>query len=109
MKQLFFLGAAAIFGATSVAACPWAGGTYKGNEMNFRTTFTVNSDCSEMVFQSSGSAGFQQADTPETFTLSATDKGWVTEIHGVKTTLIPNGKRIEFIGPGVNRRLRVYR
>ena len=109
MKQLFFLGAAAIISATSVAACPWADGTYKGNEMNFRTTFTVNSDCSEMVFQSSGSAGFQQADTPETFTLSATDKGWVTEIHGVKTTLIPNGKRIEFIGPGVNRRLRVYR
>ena len=50
MKQLFFLGAAAIFGATSVAACPWSGGTYKGNEMNFRTTFTVSSDCSEMVF-----------------------------------------------------------
>jgi len=109
LKHLSILGAAAVFSATSAVACPWAGGTYSGNELNFRTTFTVNSECSEMVFQSSGSAGFQQADKPETFALNATDKGWVTDISGVKTTLIPNGKRIEFIGPGVNRRLRVYR
>jgi len=109
LKHLSILGAAAIFGATSAAACPWAGGTYSGNELNFRTTFTVNSECTEMVFQSSGSAGFQQADTPETFTLTATDKGWTTDIHEIKTTLIPNGKRIEFIGPGVNRRLSVKR
>lgn len=109
MKHLPVLAVAAILCASSVAACPWAGGTYKGKEGNFTTSFTVNADCTEMVFQSSGSAGFQQADTPETFVLAATDKGWQTEIHGVKTTLVANGKRIEFIGPGVNARLRVYR
>jgi hypothetical protein len=109
VKQLSIFTAAAILGATSVAACPWAGGTYKGDEAQFRTQFTVNTGCTEMVFQSSGSAGFQQADTPETFTLSATEKGWMANISGVDSTLLSNGIQVEFIGPGFNKRLRVYK
>lgn len=109
MKRLSIFTAAAILAASSVAACPWAGGTYKGNDMQFRTAFTVNDGCTEMVFQSSGSAGFQQADTPETIALSATDKGWEASLASVDITLLPNGKQVEFIGPGINKRLRVNR
>jgi hypothetical protein len=110
MKRLsIFTAAAILVGASSVAACPWAGGTYKGDDQQFRTQFTVNAGCTEMVFQSSGSAGFQKADTPETVALSPTDAGWEATISGVKSTLLSNGKQVEFIGPGVNKRLRVYK
>lgn len=109
MKYFAIVGAVTLLSASAAAACPWAGGIYKGNEMNFRTEFSVNGECTEMVFQSSGSAGFQQADTPETFALSATGKGWETNIHSVKTTLDSEGKWVRFNGPGVNRELFVKR
>ncbi len=109
MKRLSILTGAAILAASSVAACPWAGGTYEGEEIQFETEFTVNAGCTEMVFQSSGSAGFQQADTPETAALTATADGWTASIAGVDITLLANGKQVEFIGPGVNRRLQVDR
>ena len=109
MKRNFILATAVIFIAGTATACPWAGGTYSGNEMNFKTEFTVNADCTELDFQSSGSAGFQQADTPETFALSLTKKGWEADIHGVNTILTDKGKWVQFIGPGFNRRLSVKR
>lgn len=109
MKHLAIIAAVTIFSANAATACPWAGGIYKGNELNFRTEFTVNADCTEIVFQSSGSAGFQKADTPETFALGVTDKGWETDIHGVNTILVDKGSRVHFIGPGFNRRLSVNR
>jgi hypothetical protein len=109
LKYLAIIAAVTIFGATSATACQWAGGTYKGNELNFRTEFSVNADCTEMVFQSSGSAGFQKADTPETFKLVATKKGWETEIHSVNTILDNKDSWVQFIGPGVNKRLDVNR
>ncbi len=109
MKRLSIFTGAAILAASSVAACPWAGGTYSGNEQQFETEFTVNADCTEMVFQSSGSAGFQQADTPETVALAATDKGWTSTFPKGTITLLADGKQVEFIGPGVNGRVQVDR
>lgn len=109
MKHLTILLPLAIFSATAAGACPWAGGTYSGKELNFKTEFTVNAACTEMVFQSSGSTGFQQADTPETFALAPGKEGWETDIHGVQTILVSNGKTVHFIGPGLNRRLNVKR
>jgi len=109
LKYIAILGAITVISATGAAACPWAGGSYKGNEMGFRTEFSVNANCTEMVFQSSGSAGFQAADTPETFALSAAGKGWQADIHGVETTLTDGGKWVHFNGPGINRELHVER
>jgi hypothetical protein len=109
VKHLSVAGAFLVVSATAAAACPWGGGTYKGNEANFRTEFTVSADCAEMVFQSSGSAGFQEADTPATFALTEAKQGWQTEIHGVQTTLKDDGKWIRFVGPGGDRQLRVDR
>ena len=107
MKSFAILGAATLFSASAATACPWDSGSFWGKEGNFRTEFSVNAGCTEMVFQSSGSAGFQQADTPETFQLTETSKGWETDIHGVTTTLYPDGKNVRFNGPGINRELRI--
>lgn len=107
MKHIAILAAVTLFSASAAAACPWAGGSFWGKEMNLRIQFSVNAGCTETVFQSSGSAGFQQADTPETFALSPTNRGWETDIHSVTTILMPDGKNVRFIGPGVNRELRI--
>lgn len=109
MKHIAILSAAVLFSASAAAACPWAGGIYKGNELGFRTDFSVNAECTEMVFESSGSAGFQENDKPESFALTATSKGWETDIHSVDTTLTADGKWVHFNGPGVNRELHVTR
>lgn len=107
MKHSIALGTALTIAATTAGACPWSGGSYHGNELNFRTEFTVNDGCTEMVFQSSGSAGFQEADTPATLALGPKGKDWTTEINSVAITLVHDGKWVHFIGPGINRRLHV--
>lgn len=93
--------------ATSSVACPWSGGDFSGNKGNFRTTFSVNSGCSSMTFQSSGNAGFQPVDTPENFALKPSAQGWEADINGVTATLLKDGRWVNFIGAGVNNRVQV--
>ncbi|AVO37082.1 hypothetical protein [Pukyongiella litopenaei] len=95
--------------ATLVAAeiCPWAEGSYEGGEPDFRAEFAVNQDCSQIVFQSSGSDAFAQTETPLSFPLTQTDNGWEADIHQIRTILRPDGRHIQFMGPGVDRLLPV--
>jgi hypothetical protein len=110
MRYLSLASAILVLGATAAAAedCPWAGGSYKGDDLNFKTEFTVNDDCTEINLQSSGSAGFQAADTPATRPLVMTDGTWVGEGGDVKVTLESDGHWVAFDAPGVvNKRIRV--
>ncbi len=91
--------------ASVTAACPWAGGSFQGNTGNFRTEFTVNKDCTSMVFESSGNAGFQRPNTAETFALASNSEGWAANINGVTATLLRSGRWVNFIGLGVNSRV----
>lgn len=108
MKLGVFVGGIALITATSSLACPWAGGSYYGKEQQFRTDFSVNGDCSEIEFTSSGSAGFQDADKVAKVPMVRTGSTWVAKGGEVTLTLEDDGKWITFDAPGVvNRRLRV--
>jgi hypothetical protein len=88
--------------------CHWSGGEFEGQKANFQARFAVNEACTEMRFQSSGNAGIQAQDEPETFALTRGDHGWLADIHGVEATLAANGNFVNFIGEGVNVRLQVH-
>ena len=108
MKQILTFAAISLLASTTAGlACPWAGGTYSGKEGSFRTEFSINDDCTLLTFESSGSAGFQPVDTPETFPLTESKHGWETEIHGVTATFLTKGKNVNFVGAGVNHRIHV--
>lgn len=104
MKPILLSAIAALL-ATGAAACPWAGVSQKGTHQNLQFEFTMNEDCSEVVFQSTGNAGFQPADTPETFAVAPTEEGWAADINSVTTTFLKDGRWIDFIGSGVNLRV----
>ncbi|MDU9002689.1 hypothetical protein [Sedimentitalea todarodis] len=88
--------------------CHWSGGTYSGEKANFQARFSVNEDCTEMNFESSGNTGIQAEDVPETFALTEEKHGWVANINGVTATLGSKGNFVNFIGEGVNVRLQVH-
>ena len=99
-----------IAGAGAAAACPYAGSTYTGEDVNrgLQIEFTVNDDCSQMSFQSVGNAGFQPVDTPQSFPISARHKHWESDINGARMTLSPSGKWVEFFANGNNVRVTVF-
>lgn len=105
MKQIALLGIAATFVATSSIACPWDGGTYYGTELNFRIDIQVSAGCAKATIKTTSSAGFQEPDTPETFALAQTNKGWVADVNGAKVILLEDGKHILIDGPALNLRL----
>ncbi|WP_146344802.1 hypothetical protein [Falsiphaeobacter marinintestinus] len=102
LTALFFVASTA-----GAMACPWAGGTFEGNNNQVTVEFTVNADCTMVSFQSTGSAGFQPPDTPEDFAMVPGKYGWDSEMHGVTTTFQTKGKIVDFNGPGVTTRLHV--
>ncbi|MDK3071927.1 hypothetical protein QO034_02280 [Sedimentitalea sp. JM2-8] len=92
--------------ATAMAEdCRWAGGSFRGEDGGFQAQFEVNADCTEMTFQSSGNAGIQAQDVPQTFSLSPEGHGWVADINGVNATLAKDGNYVNFIGKGIDTRL----
>ena len=97
--------------AGAASACPWAGGAYSGDERAYglKIAFTVNDACSEMSFQSSGNAGFQPVDTPQTFALTPRHNHWEADINGARATFSPDGKWVEFFANGNNVRVSVSR
>lgn len=105
MRFALFASALAVLGATGASACPWAGGSFRGEEKNFQAHFTVNSECTEMRFGSSGNAGIQAQDEPQNFALAEEKHGWVADINGVDATLAKNGGFVNFIGKGINIRV----
>lgn len=108
MKAL--ISATALFLCASTAQaedCPWAGGTFKGDDNQVTVEFTVNSDCTMVTFQSTGSAGWQAQDVPEDFSMAPGKHGWVSEMSEITTTFLTKGHIVDFNGPGVTKRLHV--
>lgn len=97
--------------AGAASTCPWAGGSYSGDERVYglKIAFTVNDACTEMSFQSSGNAGFQPVDTPQTFALSPRHNHWEADINGARATFASGGNWVEFFANGNNVRVSVSR
>lgn len=108
MKSLLALAVLVIPAAAVAEDCHWSGGTYSGEKANFQAHFTVNEDCTEMDFESSGNTGLQSEDVPQTVSLTEEEHGWVADINGVTATLGSRGNFVNFMGQGVNIRLQVH-
>lgn len=109
MKALLALALLALPVSLSAQECRWSGGSFEGDKVDFQARFSVDAGCTEMTFESSGNAGFQAQDVPETFTLTPGEHGWSADIHGVEATLANTGDFVNFIGEGVNLRLQTRR
>lgn len=107
MKLFLTLGLVLVPVASMAEDCRWAGGSFRGEDAGFQAEFEVNTDCTEMTFQSSGNAGVQAQDVPQTFALSLENHGWVADINGVDATLAKDGDFVDFIGEGINTRLQM--
>ncbi len=105
MKFVLLATAITVLNTVTASACPWAGGSFRGEEADFQTYFTVNADCTEMSFESSGNDGIQAQDVAQNFALATADHGWVADINGVDATLAKGGYFVDFIGEGLNTRV----
>lgn len=105
MKNLLAVAVIVLPLTAAAEECRWADGSYRGEEGNFEARFTVNADCSQMEFESSGNEGIQAQDVPQSFPLTLEEHGWVADINGVDATLAKNGDFVDFIGEGINTRL----
>ncbi|TMV04771.1 hypothetical protein FGK63_16945 [Ruegeria sediminis] len=97
MKQLlslttFCLGLAAV-PAFAQEACPWAGGEYSFKEHGVYGDFTVNADCTELVWS-------RLSDGPETSALEKTKHGWKGELEKADFELLDNGHSLRITGTG---------
>ncbi|MBO9450600.1 hypothetical protein J7426_10050 [Tropicibacter sp. R16_0] len=91
LSTLSFIGAMLIAGAAS--ACPWASGDYAFSEAGIYGDFTVNADCTEMVWDRS-------SDGPETAALERTKHGWKGELEKADVELLENGENLRVTGNG---------
>ena len=91
LSTLSFVGAMLISGAAS--ACPWASGDYAFSEAGIYGDFTVNADCTEMVWDRS-------SDGPETAALERTKHGWKGELEKADVELLENGENLRVTGNG---------
>lgn len=96
MKQPLFLTALclSLVGATaySADACPWAGGDYTFRDSGIDGTFTVNGDCTQLVWS--------RLSEPETTALTRSKHGWVGNLTKVKVELLENGRNLRVTGDG---------
>lgn len=79
--------------AAAQDACPWAGGEYEFKEHGIYGDFTVNADCTEMVWSS-------LSDGPETSALERSKDGWKGELERARFELLENGKNLRITGHG---------
>ncbi len=83
----------ASFAATSAPACPWAGGEYEFREHGIYGDFTVNADCTELVWS-------RLSDAPETSALEKSKAGWKGELSKARFELLENGHNLRITGDG---------
>ncbi len=97
MKPLFTLTALALgLATTSVAAdetCAWAGGAYSFSDHGIYGDFTVNADCTEMVWS-------RLSDGSETSALTRSKQGWKGELDKADFELLENGHSLRLTGNG---------
>lgn len=107
MKRFSLFAVVATLGAGSVAACPWSGGSYEGKDFGLEINFSVNEACSEITMQSSGNAGFQPIDEPQTFPMMQKGKEWKADINGAEMSLSESGDWVLFLANGNDTRVDV--
>lgn len=76
-----------------VAACPWAGGDYAFKDHGIYGDFTVNADCTELVWN-------RLSDGPETTVLERTKNGWKGSLSKADVELLDNGSNLRITGTG---------
>ncbi len=86
-----FVGGLTISGAAF--ACPWASGEYAFSERGIYGDFTVNAECTEMVWS-------RLSDGAETAALKRTKNGWAGELEKADVELLDNGKNLRITGTG---------
>ncbi|MEX0337487.1 MAG: hypothetical protein AB3N11_00460 [Arenibacterium sp.] len=88
------LGLAILTGpAIAQGDCPWAGGNYAFSDHGIYGDFTVNADCTELVWE-------RIKDQPETTALERTKSGWSGELSKASFELLENGKNLRLVGEG---------
>ncbi len=73
--------------------CPWAGGEYEFKEHGIYGDFTVNGDCTQLVWS-------RLSDGPETTALAKTNGGWEGKLEKVDVELLENGRNLRITGNG---------
>ena len=73
--------------------CPWAGGEYAFKEHGIYGDFTINSDCTEMVWN-------RLSDGPETAALERSKDGWKGKLEKARVELLENGHNLRVTGDG---------
>ena len=86
------------FGMTAAPAfaadtCLWAGGDYSFSEHGIYGDFTINGDCTEMVWS-------RLSDGPETTALEKSKDGWKGRLEKVRVELLENGRNLRLTGDG---------
>lgn len=103
MKYAFALSALLVAAASASHACPWAGGQYKFSEHGVYGNFTVNDNCTQLVWSRSN-------DGPETTSLQRTKHGWKGTLEKADFELQENGHSLTISDPGgVSRHARAER
>lgn len=96
MKHLFprtALCLAMVAAPALAAACPWADGTYHFSEHGIYGDFTVNANCTQLVWSRS-------SDGPETTSLQRTKRGWKGTLERADFELLENGHSLTISDPG---------
>jgi len=82
--------------------CPWAAGEYRFSESGIYGDFSVNADCTEMVWD--------RLTEPETTALEAANNGWSGELTKVAVVLLDDGDHVQVtVYGGQTRRVRIKR
>lgn len=79
--------------ALAAEACPWAGGAYKFRDHGVYGDFTVNANCTQLVWS-------RLTDEPETTALERTKHGWKGELSKASFVLLENGTSLRITGVG---------
>ena len=79
--------------AWAASDCPWAGGQYAFSDHGVYGDFTVNADCTELVWE-------RIKDQPETTVLERTKAGWSGELSKASFELLENGRNLRLVGSG---------
>ena len=78
--------------AFAAETCPWAGGEYSFKESGIYGDFSINSDCTTMVWS--------RLNEPETTVLERSKGGWKGRLTKVRVELLENGHNLRITGDG---------
>lgn len=73
--------------------CPWAGGEYAFKEHGIDGNFSVDGDCTQLVWD-------RLSDGAETTALTPSKDGWVGKLSKVQVELLENGHNLRITAYG---------